>query len=99
MLQGAGSAPGTERSAQEQLLDEILPVALGPAQGERPCTALDTAASIPRAKPGTALLLTSDSGKITHKCFHCCCSANDTSTSASSAAEDRVLSLIGSGRA
>lgn len=49
--EGAGSASGAQRSAQ----DEILPVALGPAQRtsenseirERPCPASDTTVSIP----------------------------------------------------
>lgn len=54
---------------------------------------------LPGTQPSTALLLTPDSGKITHHCFHFWCSANDRSRSASSAAEDRVLGLIRSGRA
>lgn len=53
----------------------------------------------PVRNPSPALLLTFWLGKITLNCFHFWCSANDRSRSASSAAEDCVLSLIRSGRA
>lgn len=65
-----------------------------------PVCALDTTVSIPsETAPALPCRWHSDSGQITQNCFHFWCSANDRSRSASSAAEDRVPSLIRSGRA
>lgn len=78
---------------------EILPAALGQLGENVPALPWTQLCPFPERQPSTALLLMSDSGKITQNCFHFWCSANDRSRSVSSAAEDRVLGLIRSGRA